>query len=429
MSASYKRQMISDSIGFNTVTDLKFKTNTINVRFILPISQEHSAGFALAASLLTTSCRKYPSIAAMSRKMNRMYGGSAAVDVSKLGDFQIITASFSALCNRYAIDNEDILGQLLDVMDCCLFDPNVTENGFSENEFAIKSKDLLDTIEAEINNKRGYAVKQCIGLAYKGEPSAHSSYGTRESVLKLTPQSTFDAYKKMLSTAAVEIFFVSPEEEPALADRFREMFAKTDRKNASALPSFITPSPLKAETAEMTETLPVSQCKMVMAFKTDCKDVQTMILLNMLYGATPFSKLFTNVREKLSLCYYCSSSYSETKQTLIVDCGVLRANIQTAKAEIIKQLEAVANGDFSDELLDDTRMSAYNSIKTLGDTPSSYVRWYFTDLIRGISRNIDDALAAYKAVTREQIMAAAASLKLDTVYILEASCEEVQPNE
>lgn len=429
MSAYYKRQMLSDSIGFNTVIDPKFKTNTINVRFILPTSKEQSAGFALAASLLTTSCRKYPSIAAMNRKMNRLYGGSAAVDVSKLGDFQIITASFSALCNRYAIDKEDILGELLEIAENCLFDPNVTENGFSENEFSIKAKDLIDTIEAEINNKRGYAVRQCLNIAYKDEPSANLVYGTRETVLELTPESTFEAYKKMLSTAAVEIFFVSPEEQLALADRFSKMFAKTDRKNASVLPSFITPSPLKAETAELTETLPVAQCKMVMAFKTDCKDVQTMLLMNMLYGATPFSKLFTNVREKLSLCYYCSSSYSDTKQTLIVDCGVLKANIQTAKAEIIKQLDAVANGDFSDELLDNTRMSAYNSIKTLGDTPSSYVRWYFTDLVRGVSRNVEETIAVYKAITREQIMSAAASLKLDTVYILEASCEEVQSDE
>lgn len=429
MSALYERQMISDSIGLNTIIDPKFKTNTINVRFILPVSREKSAGFALAASLLTTSCRKYPSIAALNRKMNRLYGGSASVDVSKLGDYQIITASFSALCNCYALDNEDILGELLDIAENCLFDPNVTENGFSENEFAIKAKDLLDTIEAEINNKRGYAVRQCLNIAYKDEPSANLVYGTRETVLELTPESTFESYKKMINTAAIEIFFVSPEEEPALADKFREMFAKADRKNASVLPSFITPSRLKPEPEEVTETLPVAQCKMVMAFKTDCKDPQTMTLMNMLYGGVPFSRLFTNVREKLSLCYYCSSSYSETKQTLVVDCGVLKSNIETAKAEILKQLQAVAEGDFSDELLDNTRMSAYNSIKTLGDTPSSYVRWYFTDLVRGVSRSVEEALAAYKAVTREQIMEAASSLKLDTVYILEASEEEAADNE
>lgn len=429
MSASYKRVMLSESIGFNAVTDPKFKTNTINVRFITPVSQEKSAAYSLAASLLTTSCRKYPSIAALNRKMNRLYGGSASVDVSKLGDYQIITASFSALCNCYALDNEDILEELTDIMADCLFDPNVSEGGFSQNEFSIRVKDILDTIEAEINNKRSYAVIQCSRTAFKNEPAAFSSYGSEEDVLKLTPESTYKAYKELLSSAAIEIFFVSPKEEPDIADKFRMIFSGIARQNAMTLPSFATPSPLKSNIAEEKETLPVSQCKMVMAFKTECKDYTTMLLMNMLYGATPFSMLFTNVREKMSLCYYCSSTYSETKQTLMVDCGVLKSNIETAKTEIIKQLENIAKGEFSDELLDNTRMSAYNSVKTLGDTPSSYIRWHFTNLIRGINRNVDDAIAAYKAITREQIMAAAASLKLDTVYILEASEEEVGADE
>jgi len=74
-------------------------------------------------------------------------------------------------------------------------------------------------------------------------------------------------------------------------------------------------------------------------------------------------------------------------------------------------------------------MSAYNSIKSLGATSSSYVRWYFTNIIRNENRTVESAIAKFKAVTREQIMAAAASLKLDTVYILEASSEEEGVNE
>lgn len=429
MSASYKRTMLSESIGFNAITDPKFKTNTINVRFITPVSQEKSASYSLASSLLTTSCRKYPSIAALNRKMNRLYGGSASIDVSKLGDYQIITASFSALCNCYALDNEDILSELTQIMADCLFDPNISDGKFSQNEFAIRAKDIINTIEAEINNKRNYALIQCSRTAFKNEPAAFSSYGSTQDVLKITPETAYSAYKELLSTAAIEIFFVSPKEELDIADRFKNIFSSINRENAMTLPSFTAPSPLKNIVAEEKETLPVSQCKMVLAFKSDCKDYTTMSLLNMLYGSTPFSMLFTNVREKMSLCYYCSSSYSETKQTLMVDCGVLKSNIEIAKTEIIKQLEKIAKGKFSDELLDNTRMSAYNSVKTLGDTPSSYIRWYFTNLIRGINRNVDEAISAYKMVTREQIMTAAASLKLDTVYILEASEEEVGVNE
>ncbi len=429
MSASYKRSMLSESIGFNAIVDPKFKTNAINVRFILPISKERSAGYALAASLLTTSCQKYPSVTLLNRKMNRLYCGSASVSINKLGNYQVINVSFSALCNCYALENEDILGELLDIAENCLLYPNIEDGGFSKNEYAIKYKDLLDTIEAEINDKRDYTLKKCMGIAYKNEISAFSSYGQKEDVLKLTPQSTYDAYKELLSTSAIEIFLVSPKPEPSVADKFKKIFSAANRENPMTLPSFITPSPLKSKPEEFTEVLPVTQCKMAMAFKTDCDQVYTMMLLNMLYGATPFSLLFSNVREKLSLCYYCLSSYSETKQTLIVDCGVLKSNIETAKAEIIKQLENIANGEFSDELLENTRMSAYNSIKSLGATSSSYVRWYFTNIIRNENRTVESAIAKFKAVTREQIMAAAASLKLDTVYILEASSEEESVNE
>lgn len=423
MSASYKRLQISDTIGYHQIIDPKFKTNTIKVRFLVPLDSSRAAGYALAASLIPTSARKYPSIAALNRKMNRLYGGSASVDVSKMGDLQSITMTFSALCNRYALEQEDILGELLTVLTDCLFDPNLEGEGFSRTEFAIKAKDLLDTIDADINNKRGYAIRQCCRLAYKGEPAANSCYGTKEEVLALTPESTYQAYLEILRTAAIEIFFIGPEEQSQVLPVLKEAFSQIDRA-PDALRAFISPSPLKAEPAILTETLPVAQCKMVLAFKCTCTNHYTMNLMNMLYGATPFSKLFANVREKLSLCYYCTSSYSELKQTIFVDCGVEKKNIETAKAEILRQLAAVQNGDFTDELLENTKLSIFNSIRSIGDTQSSYVAWYFTALIRGYLHTTDEAVEAYQAVTREQIMEAARSLTLDTIYIMEAAGEE-----
>lgn len=428
MSASYERIMISDTIGYTAVVDPKFKTNTIKVRFIVSITPEKAAAYSLASSMLTTSCRKYPSIAALNRKMNRLYGASASVDVTKLGDYQIITASFSAIDNRYALEQEDILGELIEILKDCLFDPDITDGGFSPACYAIKVKDLLDTIDADINNKRGYALRQCTQLAYRNEPSSYPCSGTREDVLALDPVSAYNAYKELLETAAVEIFYVGSVPHPEIPAEMEKAFAAVKR-SAMPFPEFVTPSPIKAEPVCETEVMDVNQCKMVLAFKTDNSDYTTMILMNLLYGGTPFSMLFANVREKLSLCYYCSSSYSDTKRTLFVDCGVEKANIEKAKDEIIRQLKVLADGDFSEELLENTRLSAYNSIKTFGDTPGSYMRWHFTELVRGQRRNVAETIAAYKAVTKSDIMAAAASLKLDTVYIMEASGEECADDE
>ncbi|MBQ8724550.1 MAG: insulinase family protein [Oscillospiraceae bacterium] len=428
MSALHERFMISDSIGYTSVIDPKFKTNTINIRFIIPLSPDKAAVYSLASSMLTTSCRKYPSIAALNRKMNQLYGGTASIDVSKLGDFQIVTATFAALCNCYALEQEDILGELLGVMKDCLFDPDIKDGGFSPVEFAIKKKDLLDTIDADINNKRGYALRQCARLAYKNEPSAYSCSGERKDVENITPQQAYDAYKELLKTAAVEVFFVGPEDEPAVPEEIKNAFSAIERDGCS-MPSFVNPSPLKDEVSSQTETMDVAQCKMVMAFKSDCDDLYAMLLMNMLYGVTPFSMLFANVREKLSLCYYCTSTYSETKRTMFVDCGVEKANIQTAKDEILRQLEAVAAGEFSDEILENTRLSVYNSIRGIGDSSSSYIRWYFNQLVRNEQNTTEEMVNIYEAIDRERIMKAAASLKLDSVYVMESSGEEANEDE
>jgi predicted Zn-dependent peptidase len=427
MSASYEKTKISDTIGFHAIIDPKFKSNTIKVRFLLPLDPQRAAAYALASSLLTTSCREYPSIAALNRKMNRLYGASACADVSKMGDFQAITLTFSAMSNRYALQQEDILGELLHILNACIFDPNLEHDGFSATEYAIKVKDLLDTIDADINNKRGYALRQCARITYQGEAAAFSSYGTKEDVLALTPQRTYAAYQELLRSAVVEIFFVGPQPQPSILPALTRAFARCDR-TAKPLGTCVAPSPCKAQPVTHTEALPVAQCKMVLAFKSSCDDAYAMHLMNLLYGQTPFSKLFANVREKLSLCYYCTSTYNDLKQTLFVDCGVEKEKLETAKEEILKQLSAVAQGDFDDTLLEHTRLSAYNSIRSVGDTPSSYVKWYFAGLVHGPLKTTEETIAIYQSITRQQIMDAAASLTLDAVYIMEATGEEDAAN-
>ncbi len=428
MSALYKRSQISDTIGYHEIIDPKFKTNTIKIRMMLPLDPNRAAAYALGTSLLFTSTRKYPSIAAFSRKMNRLYGAHASMDTSKLGDFQTITMNFSALHNRYALEQEDILGELLTIMTDCLFDPNLEDGGFTQKEYAIKVKDLLDTIDAEINNKRGYALRQASRLAYKDEPVSYCCYGTREDVLALTPRIAYEAYQELLHTAVIEIFFVGPEKQPRIAEVLSKAFAQVERC-PKKIDSYVTPSPLKPEPVTQVEQMNVAQCKMVLAFKTDRSDYYTLNFMSFLYGATPFSLLFTNVREKMSLCYYCNSSYSDSKQTLFVDCGVEKSNIETAKAEILHQLETVRKGEFSDELLENTRTTINNTLLGIGDTPSSHMRWYFSEMTRNSSRTPQQVAEIYQAVTREQIMEAAASMKLDCIYIMEATGEEASANE
>ena len=141
-------------------------------------------------------------------------------------------------------------------------------------------------------------------------------------------------------------------------------------------------------------------------------------LMSTLLGETPFSKLFANVREKLSLCYYCASGFNDSKGTLMIDSGVENVNVEKARVEILNQLDDIRKGNFTDEEMSNSILSILNLLKGVGDTPSSLVNWYFSRFCRGEIISPDEEISRIKAVTREQIIEAANSFKLDTVYVM-----------
>ena len=420
MTISHKRIQLSNRIGFSEILDPKQKTNTLWICFFQPLSSETASACALAGDLITSTNAVYPTNAAMNRKLHLLYNANLNASVSKQGDLQIISLRASAIADNYALHGEAVFDTLTEIMLDCLQKPNVTDGAFDAEEFRVKQADLLDAIDNEINEKRTYAIRQAQKTAYKDEPAALSFYGTREQAQALTPDSVYAAFQNMLCTAKVEIFFVGPQAKPSLVDKFRTVF-QSFKGAATAPVSFLTPSPVKAEPAIIRETLPVNQCKMVMVWKTTSQNRYATKMASLILGGTPSSKLFANVREKMSLCYYCAANYAEYKQTLFVDSGIETANIEKTKTAILDQLHAICDGDITDDEIQNVRMALHNSFCGVGDTPSSHIGWYLTQLSYGTDHTPQEEEAQFQKVTKEEIIAAAKSMQLDTIYTMDCS--------
>lgn len=418
MTTASKRIPISERIGYSEILDPKFKTNALKICFFQPLSKETAAACALASDLVTSSSKAYPTNAVMSQKLHLLYGADLGSSVSKQGDLQLITLRASAIADRYALEQEPVFDTLLEILLGCILEPNAKDGAFQETEFSIKKEELLANIDAEINEKRQYAIQQTGKTAYQGEPAALSCYGTREDAEVLTPEFVYTAFQNLLQTAQIEIFFVGPEARPELVGRLREAFAALPTTPAKNI-AYYTPSPAKTESVTVREALPVNQCKMVMAWKTANPDRYAVKLMALILGGTPSSKLFANVREKMSLCYYCAANYIETKQTMLVDCGIETENIEKAKTAIAAQLDALRSGEIAEEELESALMTIHNTMQGVGDTPSSYVSWYLGQLCRGTALTPTEEEQAYRKVTTAQIMEAAKSMQLDTIYIME----------
>lgn len=423
MPVSYSRVQLTDSIGYSEILDSKLKTNTICIQFFQPMKKDMAAKTALAFSLLSVSNAKYPSMEALAEKIDTLYGMSLSSGVSKFGDFQSPSITISTIADRYALHQEPLLQEMLDILLTSLLQPNCKNGCFTDFEFQIKQKDLLDTIEAEINEKRAYATAQALETAFQDEPAALSCYGKKEDVEQLDTRNTYEAYLQVLHHAPAEIYFVGAESDPRVKETLLHALSQIERVEIPAC-QFLTPSPAKAEPATVIEPLPVNQSKMVLALKSDCSNRYAMQMMNYILGGMPSSKLFANVRETLSLCYYCSSAYLAAKQTLVISSGVEHDNLEKAKTEILRQLTAIQEGNITDTELESAKMSVYNTLNGIGDTPTSYLSWYQGCYYRNEYLEIEETLRHYEAVTKEDIQNAARSLVLDTVYIMDTKEEE-----
>ncbi len=422
MSVLYSRVEISDGIAFTSVIDRKFKTNTVRIKILSKLSEETASLNALALGLVASSNGRYPSHTELSAKMKSLYGGNLFADVSKIGDVQSLTLGASVINNKYTFDSEDILSEMIDILLDCIFNPNVKDSKFNEKEFARQKQDLLDAIDTEINNKRGYAILRSQKTVFENEPASYSSYGNRETAEKLISESVYKAYLKLLETSRIEIYFVSSEEAPQINEQLKNAFAKIERKYENI--EIKNPSIAKAVPARVIDRLDVNQMKMVMAYKSTYNDIYPVMVMNSILGGSPVSKLFTNVREKMSLCYYCASSFASSKNTLIIDSGIEKENLRKAEKAINEQFEMIKAGDFTDEEMNNAVLSILNSIKSTGDTPSSLISWYFATMCRGEIVNPEEEVERIKTVTREQVIECANSFRLDTTYIMTGLEEE-----
>lgn len=420
--AQYSRKSLDGGIGYTTIIDPKFKTQRVQVIFLTGLDGKTASENAMAAGIIGSSSSKYKNISEITAKLNSLYGANINIDVSKASDIQKLGVGVSSICNKYALEGEDISAEVISVLLECIFSPNTVINAqtgnteFAAEPFDFRKKDLLDSIEAEINNKRGYAIMQAQKSAYKGESCANSPYGTKETANAVTPQSAFKAYENILETARIEIYYVGPEENESAEKMICEAFSKQKRNPVEI--RFDSPSLLKNEICRAEEKLDVNQCKMVMAFKSSSSDHDAVRLMNTIFGATPFSKLFANVREKQSLCYYCASRYSRFKKTILVDCGIEEHNLEKTEKEILNQLEEIKNGNFTEEDMKNSVLSMLNALKGVGDTPSSYINWYFGCYANNEMTEPSEDAERISAVTKERIIEAAKSFKLDTVYVM-----------
>ena len=421
MAFSYSRKEIGKGIYLNEIYNKKFKSNVVKFNFVTPLDEKREFANALLQVMLITSNSEIHSKTELAQKMAGLYGSSIRASYGSIGDFQTCGLSAGFISDRFTIGGEVISEEVVRQLLLCLFSPDITDGKFNENYFKVRKQELVDSVAASINDKRSYALLQAKKIIFEGEPAG--IYDTVERAESVTQQDIVEAFYYLRKNAVLEITICGGEAFPSAIEMIKREVSKLERGDVKEI-EYRSNSPLKKNVKTVTEKMEVNQSKLVMAYKSDYEDIYVSKLFTMLLGGTPFSKLFANVREKMSLCYYCSASYSDRKGTMIIDSGVESENIEKAKTAISQQLEAVAKGDFTDEELYNTKLLLTGNFKSNYDSIYDMAAWYDAQNTRKTSYSPDEINEIIMAVTREQIIECANSFAPDSVFVIEGTEEE-----
>lgn len=424
--ADFINKSVGNGIEILSVPANQFKTNEIALSFFMPLKKETAAVNAIVPMLLSRCSADYPSLLKLNTRLAQLYGAELLPSVSKMGELQQLKIGITALDDRFSLDNEKISTECVKLLLSLFFEPALDENGcFIKENIETEKRVLTEKIESEENEKRLYVLRRAEEVMFEGEPYAVNRYGSREDVSEITPEAAFEAWKNILKSAKVLLTVVgsfdSAEAEMLLKDRFSAV-----ERDFKPLPdTVIKPEVEAVKTIE--ERIDVKQGKLVMGFRVDADPKDDKLSAAMrsfsdIFGGGPYSKLFANVREKMSLCYYCSSRYTRLKGFIMVQSGCEEENMEKAQKEILNQLEEIKNGNFDYEF-NSSKIGLTDAINSVCDAPESLEAWYTNQCLSSRYKSPAESAAENNSVTKEQIMECAKRVKLDTVYKLVSTKE------
>lgn len=417
------RKQLSDGIFFSRITDGRFKTNRISITFYNEFIEGRRSDYAILPYILTDSCRNYPNLTRLTERYSDLYGASVSDNLGCSWDRRSMTFTISSIDDRYTLNGEKLEEQCCNLLMDCLLDP-VTDNGaFPADSVEIMKQELIDAIESVKGDPRSYAAQQGAIAAFEGEPCGLPVNGTAEQARAITPQSAYSAYRDMLEHSRIEIFCSGCSDFSVSERIFAQRLETVQRSGVCELSP--TPSPLKDVICRKSEKFGTQQAILRMYFKApQLTDRYAGAILSMILGGMTTSRFFTNIREKQSLCYYCSCFSNRFKKTITVYSGVDPANVAKTEHAVMSEFMNVCMRGITEEELEHAKLELAESARAVYDSPSALSSWYSSQVTDPEILTPEQFAEGARKVTARQVMEAARIYALDTVFTL--SPEEVE---
>lgn len=418
-----KYSELMPGVQLTAVQTNKFKTCLLAITFLEPLSAETAAQNALLPAVLRRGTKNHPDMIALSAALDELYGGAIEPMVRKKGETQCIGFVGSFLDDQFLPKKRSLLESAATLMGEIILNPVGELESFEETYLESEKANLINRIRGRINDKQQYAIYRLISLMCSGEAYGVDKLGEEADVAAITAEGLWQRYQTLLHTAPIELYYCgsAPIErvEAVLKDALMGL-----PQGKRSIESNIGKKDEPCQTARyFGDAMEVTQGKLTMGFRFDkpCTDpmtAATMLVFNAIFGGSTNSKLFMNVRERLSLCYYANSMADKHKGIVLVSSGIAFDQYDRAKDEILAQLDDCRKGKIEADELESARRYVVNNLRTTMDAQSKLEDYWLGQAVANREDAPDILEKAVESVGLEEIKSLANKLCLDSVYFL-----------
>lgn len=411
-------------IYLHMIPTKKFKTMLIVAKLQAPLKRDTVTKRALLMYLLQQGTMRHPSVIALQKALNKLYGASLSVDVAKKGPNHIFSIRMEVANEKFIRHESELLKDALQLFKDILSSPIVQDGAFDQQMFAREKETLRQKIQSIRDDKMAYANMRLIDEMCQGEAYQLRVHGYEEDLDALTPENVYTYYKSLLTKDRLDLFVVGDMSIDVVQQNIYDIFGEEGYLTNSEQDNvvLINETPNIKQVREVVAYEEIEQAKLHIGYRTHTTFSDPLYfalqVFNGLYGGFPTSKLFKNVREKHSLAYYASSRIESHQGLLFVFSGIDGEKYEKTVSIVDEQMEAMKRGDFTEQELTETKELIIHGMKETLDNPNGIAELFYQQIIGQRTHPPDKMIELIEQVTYQDVVHVAKRMEKDTIFLL-----------
>lgn len=415
-----KKIQLKKGVNLVVLPTTQFKTLHIAVDFVAPLNDTNISARSLLTYLTAVSSKKYPNQQCVAQETINLYGSQYQTDVLRFGQTHHVRYTLQMPAPIYVGDENTLLHDAFNFLRDMIFDPLVEHHQFDQATFAKEQQSLINELESLSDDKNRYAVSKLRELTYSDPTMKVSSSGEVNAVKLLTSADVYTAYQSMMTQDTMNLIVFGDVDESQILSELKS-WPLADHQ-AKSLQPFYRQDLLETMHESFETQADISQAILTLGYQLalapDDPRRFVALVMNALFGGSPLSKLFVNVREKESLAYSIYSRWQHDTGFMIVAAGLDADKVSQTKQMIQAQITAIQLGDFSDKTLSAVKSSLINDYLSQQDSPTSEIELAFSRLLTNRETRLEDWVRAVDSVTAADVTKLAEQVILQSQFTL-----------